>query len=650
MSRTALYDALAYDLARDIVRQTTRAGAGHPSSSVSIAHILAYLFRERLRIDPAQPSLPTADRIVLSEGHAVPALYAALVQVGAHVGKPGEPTRALTAADLDTLRAVDSVLDGHPNPAEGVPWFDAATGSLGMGLSVAAGLGIGAKLDQLDRQIYCIIGDGESREGQIWEAVDAIVDRKLANVWVIMNANGHGQADAVSDQQSPAKLAAKLNAAGFTTKQINGHDGEAIASAFEELDAVTGPRAIVAETVKGWNVDLLLTGNWHGKPIPADKFEEVEASLATKRDALGVTVETQAPPTPPTSTPSVQRPSPNEVTFPSFADAMRVAGLEASLEKGKLSTRRAYGATLRAAGDVLPQLVVLDGDVSNSTFSNMFGGAFPERFIECKIAEQHMVSAGVGLSAAGFIPVTNTFAKFFARAYDQLELALISRANIKLVGSHSGVTPSSDGPSQMALADVAYCNAFTNVRADDRERPLLWFLQPADSVAAHGLTNALLEYHGACYMRTHRPDVPLLYAPDTAFPLGGIHTLKSGADIALVSSGYAIHLALEAREMLAQQGIQAAVIDVYSLPVNATDLVDALSSSGRTALCVEDNFAMGVGGAVASIAAEHGGIRVKSLHCQRMPKSSRQPAEMIEYVGVAPPQIADHARALLERP
>ena len=645
ISTPTLADRVAR-IAKLSVRMTAVAGSGHPSSALSLAHIVAYLMNNQMRFEPADPRNPGNDRLVLSEGHAVPAVYAAYADLGGAVSRNGHQ-EALSIADLDQLRDLKSVLDGHPNPAEGFPFFDAATGSLGQGLSVAAGLALAARNDKIDRRIYCIIGDGEAREGQIWEAVDFIIDYNLTNVCMIFNANGHGQAASVSPQQSAEKLAAKLTAFGCHVEAIDGHDLSSIAAAFENFGKNQQPLAIVAKTVKGWGVDKLLSGNWHGKPLTPDDLTEADASI-DRAIATAASMNGAGPAAPIPATP--KRVDPKQVEWPTLADALESSGVGGALKKGKLATRRAYGAALKVAGDLIPQVCALDGDVSNSTFSEIFAAAHPDRFYECKIAEQNMVSAAAGLAAAGMIPFANTFAKFFARAYDQIELAIISRANVKLVGSHSGISPCADGPSQMALADVAYFRSFGAILGDDRKRPICWQFQPADSMAAYKLTQRMIAIDGMCYMRTHRPDVPFMYDESTDFVPGGLNMLRTGEDLAIVSSGYALQTALAAADMLAKQGIRAAVIDAYSLPLDDARLIDALQRAGGVAVTVEDNYGGGFGSAVAEAVASHGGFRAQSLHCRRVPKSTRTPEEEFDYCGVSAAQTADHALAFLKRP
>ncbi len=650
MALAAAVHLKAAQLGKLAVRMTAEAGSGHPSSGLSLAHIVTYLMYRQMRWDPADPWNPAADRLVLSEGHAVPIVYAALIDLGATVGRERSSASRLTPNEVEQLRARDSVLDGHPNPAEGMPFFDAATGSLGQGLSVAAGLALAARLDGSDRRIYALIGDGESREGQIWEAADFIVDHDLNHVCAVFNANGLGQAAPVSRQQSAERLVAKIKAFGWKTVEIDGHDPQAIGRAFRNVGQSDQPVAIVAHTIKGWGVDELQKGNWHGKPLKTAEVEAADASLDRTVAALAQDGKLAATPPAPPAAGQPKRADPRGVEWPAFGAAMEAAGLGSVLAKGKMATRRAYGAALRIAGDLIPQVVALDGDVSNSTFSEYFAAAHPERFFEAKIAEQNMVSAAAGLSAAGFIPFVNTFAKFLARAADQIEMANISRANIKIVGSHAGISLAADGPSQMGLLDVPYFRAFSTVRGDDRESPLCWSFHPADAVAAYHCTRLMVEQPGMCYMRTHRPDVPLIYDPATRFEPGGFHVLSGGDDLAIITAGYMVHTGREAVALLAQQNVRAALIDAYSLPIDGQRLAEALQRAGGRALVVEDNYGSGLGAAVAEVAARVGTLRVATLCCQRIPKSTRKVEEILEYCGVGAPQIADHALAVVKWP
>ena len=465
MSFEAAVHAKAIQLDHVCLDMCATAGSGHPTSALSLGHLVTVLLYHSMRWLPEHPRYASSDRLVLSEGHAVPIIYAALADLGAMVGE-GDQARPLTMNDVFTLREADSCLDGHPSPMEGVGFFDAATGSLGQGLSVAAGLGVGARRDGLDKRIYCLIGDGESREGQVTEALDFIIDQKLVNVLAIFNCNGYGQADQVSGQQSPEVLTRKLEAIGFTVIDIDGHDPQAISGAFDQFienQQSQKPTALVARTIKGWGAASIQGPGWHGKPPTGDALEKARTEL--KETGVGLTSalagdELRIYP------PTEHHPSEKTPTKPmSFEQAMKHFEMESTQKSGKLATRKAYGLALRALGHANPDIFVLDGDVSNSTFTEWFAKdeALSDRFLECKIAEQNMFSAAVGLSAAGKIPFCSTFSKFVTRGYDQIEMAINSGANIKIVGSHSGVSLAADGPSQMALPDVAWFRSWSTV-------------------------------------------------------------------------------------------------------------------------------------------------------------------------------------------
>jgi len=649
-SLAAVTDAVhakAIELGKHVVRMTTKAGSGHPSSALSLAHLVVCLMYKHMRWDPADPWHPGSDRLILSEGHAVPIVYAAYADLGGVVGRGKAEARPLKAEDLDTLRQIGSVLDGHPNPAEGFPFFDAATGSLGQGLSVAAGLALAARLRGLDRRFYCIVGDGEAREGQVWEALDFIVDYDLDNVITIFNCNGQGQADYVSKQQSADVLAAKLAAYGLAVEVINGHDPEAILRALDDATKRGKPTAIVARTEKGWGVEALKDKSNHGKPLDASKLDAAIADLDSMYEKLSVSdrsgrgLGAKAPASRPEPLPKDK-----PIQVKSFDEAIADVGLGDSVAKGKLATRRAYGAALAALGEADERIVALDGDVSNSTFAIYFAKKFPERFFECKIAEQNMISAAVGLAAAGYIPFASSFAKFLARGYDQIEMASITRANIKIVGSHAGVSLGADGPSQMGLPDVAYFRSYTVVD-NGFGQPACIMFQPADAVAAYHCTVLMANHPGMAYMRTHRPDVPLIYPPDEKFEIGGSKVLAEGEDLTIVASGYTVHVARKAVELLAKQGVKCGLVDAYSFPLKADPIAAAAAKSGGRVLTVEDNYGGGLWSAVAEIAAQRGDFRVWGMVCNRIPKSG-SPDEVLEFVGVAAEQVAERVKGILK--
>lgn len=636
----------AIELGKHVISMTTKAGSGHPSSGLSLAHIVILLMEKRMRYDPANPWHAGSDRLVLSEGHAVPIVYAVYADVGGAMGKAPGQAKTLTVNYLDTLREIDSMLDGHPNPAEGFPFFDAATGSLGQGLSVAAGLALAARLRKIDKTIFAIIGDGESREGQIWEAADFITDQRLNNVCGIFNCNGQGQADVVSPQQSPEVLGAKMAAFGWEVTTIDGHDVAAIEAALSRAGTGSKPLAIIAKTIKGWGTPLLQAKGNHGKPLTADQCEQACADLDAMYEKLNIPRGSMdglsiAPPS--------GEPAPlptGKIKLPPFDAAMADAGLAGSVAKNKLATRRAYGAALLALGKADERIVSLDGDVSNSTFAEYFAKKIPERFFECKIAEQNMLSTAAGLAAAGFIPFASSFAKFLARAYDQIEMANISRANVKIVGSHSGVSLAADGPSQMGLLDVAYFRSFGTVD-DGRGRPACYSFQPADAVAAYHLTGLMANINGMCYMRTHRPDVPLLYNKDATFEVGGSSVLREGDTVTIVSSGYMITVALKAAEALAGDGINCAVVDAYSFPMKAGPILAAADKTGGRILTVEDNYGGGLGSAVAEAVAAKPKYTVEIMTCRRVPKSGNSPEDVLALAGVSAEDIAQRVKNVL---
>ena len=634
----------AIEMGKNIVRMTTAAGSGHPSSALSLVHLVASVMYKQMRYDPTDPRNPAGDRLVLSEGHAVPVVYAAYADLGGAVGTSADDKRALTLEDLPTLRELDSVLDGHPNPAEGFPFFDAATGSLGQGLSVGAGLGLAARLAGIDKRIFVFIGDGESREGQITEALDFIMDHKLTYVCPIFNCNGQGQADYVSQQQSADRLVARLEALGFEVARIDGHDLSAVDAALSKVGTTKVPLAIVAETQKGWGVPALQDKSNHGKPLSGSAVDEAIAELDKVAAERKVQAEAAAPrpPAPPSTN---HRHRSDAVRVESFADAIERAGLADAVTKNKLSTRRAYGVALLALGHADPRIVALDGDVSNSTFSNIFAKEFPDRFFECKIAEQNMISVAVGLAAAGYIPFASSFAKFLARAYDQIEMAAITRANIKLVGSHSGVSLGADGPSQMSLPDMAYFRSYTH--ADDgRGRPAAVVFHPSDAVSAYRLTALAANTPNICYVRTHRPDVALLYPQDATFTVGGAGQLAQGDAVTVVASGYMTTLALAAVRQLEGQGIKCNLFDAYCLPLNAEPILDAAKSADGTVLVVEDNFVGGVYSELAEAAAREGAIKVAGMTCPRIPKSGKDGDIILTALGLGPEHIVEKVKKL----
>ncbi len=637
-------ESRAIEMGKNVVRMTTAAGSGHPSSGLALVHLVASLMYKQMRYDPANPWHPGADRLVLSEGHAVPVVYAAYADLNGAVGKTPTQKRLLTVEDLKTLRELDSVLDGHPNPAEGFPFFDSATGSLGQGLSAGAGLGLAARLNKIDKRIFVIVGDGESREGQIYEALDFIIDHNLVNVCPIFNCNGQGQADYVSKQQSAEVLAAKLAAFGYVVEVIDGHDLAQIEQVLERVGKTNKPMAVVARTQKGWGVDSLKDKSNHGKPLLEADVPGAIASLdkvAAERK-IG-SMDGMPRPAEPIAIKLPDRPK--QIQAESFADAVKRAKAEDAVAKNKLSTRRAYGIALLALGAADERIVAVDGDVSNSTFANIFGKAYPNRFFECKIAEQNMISVAVGLAAGGMIPFASSFSKFLVRGYDQIEMAAITRANIKIVGSHSGVSLGPDGPSQMSLPDLAFFRGYA--QADDgRGNPAAVVFHPADAVAAYRLTEMAANLPTMCYVRTHRSDVGLIYPQDAKFSLGGSAQLAEGNAVTIVGSGYMTVVAQKAVRDLEKAGVKCNFFDAYCLPLNCEPILAAARKANGRILVVEDNFVGGFYSAIAEAAAMAGDVRVFGMTCPKVPKSGKTGDIIIDALGLGPAAIAAKAKSL----
>ncbi len=652
MSFDSTVHAKAISLVKLGYEMTTAAGSGHPTTSASLAHIVTVLMYGHMRYEPANPAHPCSDRLVLSEGHAVPIVYAACADLGVMIGKDPQKRRPMTREDALTLRAIDSPIDGHPNPIEGFPFFDAATGSLGQGLSIAGGLACAAKVDDVDRRIFCIIGDGESREGQVWEALDFVKDHGLSSVCPIFNCNAYGQSDKVSPQQSAQTLAAKLKAFGFEVRAIDGHNPTQIQEALSEhaqkmYDPAAPPIAIVAKTVKGWGTPSTQGQGHHGKPASSEELPGIMEELDATARQLGAAADTPMK----IALMSPKKPaSPTQEAAPSFTEALERFGMGDVIAKGKLATRRAYGVALRALGHADGRVVALDADVKNSTFADMFSQdeKLASRFFECRIAEQNMCSVAAGLSAGGKVPFVSTFAKFVTRAYDQIEMAVNSGANLKIAGSHAGITLAADGPSQMSLPDVAWFRAFSTA-TNHKGSPAFYVLQPSDAYQAYALTLAMAKHNGPCYMRTLRADVEFLYGPDDNFALGGHEVLSEGRDLLIVASGYMVHQANKALERLDAEGIDATLVDLYSLPFDADAILDLANANNGMILTLEDNYGGGIGSAVAdAVSADGGGFTVNQMFVRGIPKSGRTVDDVLEYNGLSVDRIVAQAMSTLQ--
>lgn len=654
MSFDSTIHAKAVDLAKLAYEMTAAAGSGHPTTAASLAHLTTVLMYQHMRYEPANPAHPAADRLVLSEGHAVPIVYAACADKGVAFGKRGTNPRPMTRGDAKTLREMDSAIDGHPNPIEGFPFFDTATGSLGQGLSSAAGLALAARLDGLDKRIFCIIGDGESREGQIWEAIDFLRDHDLRAVCPIFNCNAYAQTQQVSPQQSWETTAKKLEAAGFEALVIDGHKPSEILEALDKHvaaqdNADAAPIAIVAKTVKGWGAASQQGNGHHGTAVKGDALKAVYDELDATGRSLGATADTplkigQMSPRPDRAKPESKKPL-------AFEQAMQAFGQEAAFASGKFATRKAYGVALRAIGHAYPQTVALDADVNNSTFTQAFvkDGALADRFFECRIAEQNMFSVAAGLAAAGKTPFCSTFAKFVTRGYDQIEMAVNSGCPLKIAGSHAGISLGADGPSQMALPDVAWFSSFATMKHNTNGKPGFYVLTPSDAYSCYALTCAAAEHDGSVYLRTLRPETEFLYAADDEFTLGGHQVLMEGTDLLIIASGYMVHEVNKALEKLDDANIEPMVVDLYSLPYDEDAILDLANQCNGLVLTVEDNYGNAMGAHVAStVAASGDGFTVEQMHVKRIPKSGKSPDDLMRYCGLSADDIANQAIAMLD--
>ena len=406
--------------------------------------------------------------------------------------------------------------------------------------------------------------------------------------------------------------------------------------------------AIVANCIKGWGAVSMHGHGQHGKPVDETKLEHVLAELDATAAQLSAAWTDGDLNIPPITAPSPEGGSRSAV--PAFTDAMERFDKSDILAKGKWATRRAYGIALRALGHADPNVVATDGDVKNSTFAEDFAKdeQLAERYFEARIAEQNMISLAVGLSAGGKIPFASSFGKFLVRAYDQIEMAINSGANVKIVGSHVGVSLAADGPSQMALPDMAFFGAFSRVTLADG-RPAMYVLQPADAYAAYALTLAMAEHDGPCYMRTHRPDTPFLYNDSTPFALGGHEVLTEGGDLLMIASGYMVHEARKALPALQAAGIDVTLVDLYSIPFDGDVVLDLAQESNGMVMTLEDNYGGGLGAAIAEQLAEDGGaFTLRQMHARRVPKSGRTPEDVMKYLGLSADDIVAEATQLME--
>ena len=612
------WHALAQQLRVDSIRCSTKAGSGHPTSSMSAADLMAVLMSKYLHYDFANPDNPNNDHLIFSKGHASPLLYSIYKAAG-----------AISDDEFMTLRQRGSRLEGHPTPV--LPWVDVATGSLGQGLPIGVGVAIaGQYLDKLPYHIWVVLGDSEMAEGSVWEAMELAGHYQLSNLVGILDMNRLGQRGETMLGWNGDAYAARAKAFGWRAIEIDGHDLTQIDSAYQEaLQHANQPTLIVARTIKGKGFPEIENKNgWHGKALPKDMADRAIAELGGEHN---IVIQVQKP----DDKQPAARPNPEPLQLPTYPSDTPVA------------TRSAYGDALKALGAARPEVIGLDGEVSNSTYAETFAKAYPDRFFEQYIAEQQMTAAAVGLQVRGYVPFASTFAAFFSRAYDFIRMAAISRANIRLCGSHAGVSIGEDGPSQMALEDLAMMRAVYGSTV----------LYPCDANQTARLVAEMADQQGIVYMRTTREKTAILYGPDEQFPIGGSRVLRQsdGDQVTVVGAGITVHEALKAADALKGEGIAVRVIDLYSVkPVDEKTLREAASATGGRIVTVEDHWREGgLGAAVLDAFAgtdeqepdAHPPMVVK-LAVHHMPDSAT-PDQELEEAGINAAAIVAAVKKLL---
>jgi transketolase len=598
---------LAAQLRVDSIRSTTAAGSGHPTSSMSAADLVAVLFADHLRTDVADPRSIANDRFILSKGHAAPVLYAAFKAIG-----------AIDDEQLLSLRKMGSPVQGHPAPVPEMPWVDVATGSLGQGLPIGLGMALAMRLDGAPGRVWCLMGDSESAEGSVWEAMADASHHRVDNLIGIIDMNRLGQRGPTMLEWDGDTYVRRAQSFGWLALEVDGHDVDAIDETFRAAEAADGPVMIVARTEKGHGVTFLADQEgWHGKSLDAKQAEQAIAELGGERSIV------VTPPSPEAFKP-VQLGELTAAPAPTYPQG--------------IATRKAFGETLAWLAGHRPDLVVLDGEVGNSTHTEDFQAVAPERFFQMYIAEQAMVGAQVGMQALGKTAFSATFGAFYTRAQDFVRMAAIGRANLRLCGSHAGVSIGEDGPSQMALEDLASMRAVHGSTV----------LYPADGNSTLKLVTAMCDLEGISYLRTTREKTPMLYGPDEEFPIGGSKTLRSSAEdrVTLVGAGITLVESLAAADTLEAEGTHVRVIDLYSVkPVDAQTLRRALVDTGLI-VTVEDHWPEGgIGDAVLDALAQAGDIagRIVKIAPREMPGSG-SPQELRDWAGISASRIADRVR------
>ena len=611
MTDPAALRELAAQLRVDSVRASAAAKSGHPTSSMSAADLLAVLLADHLRYDFDDPGNPSNDHLIFSKGHASPLVYAVFKAAG-----------AISDDDLLSFRRFGSRYEGHPTPL--IPWVDVATGSLGQGLPIGVGVALaGRRLDRLPYRVWVVCGDSEMAEGSMWEAFEHAAFAGLDNLTAIIDVNRLGQRGETMHGWDLDSYADRARAFGWHAIEVDGHDVEAIEKAYAEAEGTTGkPTVVVARTKKGKGVKAVEDQlNQHGKPLP-----DADEAIAELGGVRSITVEVAKPAA---GSPHVF--PTGDLSLPRYEVGAEVA------------TRKAYGEALAALGSADGKVVALDGEVSNSTYAEIFAEAHPERYFEMYIAEQQMVAAAVGMQVRGWTPFASTFAAFLSRAYDFVRMAAVSRARLCLSGSHAGVSIGEDGPSQMGLEDVPALRAVHGSIV----------LHPADANATAQLLPAMAAHDGIAYLRTLRGATPVLYGPDDGFPVGGSKVPRSsdGDVVAVVAMGITVHEALKAADALAAEGIAVRVVDAYSVKPLDGDGIRAAASATGAVVTVEDHWPEGGLGEAVATALADGDVALpfRRLAVTGMPTSGK-PDECLAAAGIDAAAIAEAVRDLVATP
>ncbi|XP_046405585.1 transketolase isoform X2 [Ischnura elegans] len=615
-----------YQILRDIahklrvhsIQSTNASKSGHPTSCSSMAEVMSVLFFHTMRYKVSEPKHPSNDRFVLSKGHAAPILYAAWAEAG-----------LFPPSDLMNLRKIDSDLEGHPTPR--LNFVDIASGSLGQGLSVACGMAyVGKNIDKASYRVYCLLGDGECAEGSVWEALNFASYYKLSNLCVILDINRLGQSEPTSLQHDMEVYRKRLEGFGFHALVVDGHDVEEICKAFSGASATQDkPTAIIAKTYKGkYFLDIENSDNWHGKPLGAKAEKVIEHLQGLMKNPGPLQIHPQKP-------------------LKDDAGASDLTNLKLdsppSYKLGEsVATRLAYGNAIAKLGNSNKRVIALDGDTKNSTFSDKLRKAHPDQFIECFIAEQNMTGVAIGAACRDRCVVfASTFGAFFTRAFDQIRMGAISQTNANFVGSHCGVSIGEDGPSQMALEDLAMF----------RTIPGSTVFYPSDAVSCENAVQIAANTKGICFIRTSRPNTPVIYKNEEVFEVGKAKIVVQHPKdkMLLIGAGVTLHEAMKAAATLAESGINVRVMDLFTIkPIDAEAIrKNARECEGRV-LTIEDHYPEGgIGEAVLSAIAEEQFVIMRKLAVRDLPRSG-PPDVLMEKFGISAKCIVEAVNGFLQ--